>query len=93
MITAVLILDIYIPSAHSLKEKRAILRQIKDKVKGNFPVAVGELDGQNMWQTSKLGFAIVTSDNNFARSVFSKIENHIINNPLVSIVNTRVEII
>ena len=47
-----LTLEIYIPEAHSLKDKRQVLRSLKDRLRRKFNVAVAELDGQDSWQRS-----------------------------------------
>jgi uncharacterized protein YlxP (DUF503 family) len=57
-----LTLEIYIPEAHSLKDKRQVLRSLKDRLRGRFNVAVAELDGQDSWQRATIG--IVTLSNN-----------------------------
>ena len=50
-----LTLEIHIPEAHSLKDKRQVLRRLKDRLRGKFNVAVAELDGQDSWQRSVVG--------------------------------------
>jgi uncharacterized protein YlxP (DUF503 family) len=57
-----LTLEIYIPEAHSLKDKRQVLRSLKDRLRRKFNVAVAELDGQDSWQRSVVG--IVSLSNN-----------------------------
>jgi uncharacterized protein len=47
---------------HSLKEKRAIVRTLKDRVRARFHVPVSEVGGQDTWQRIVLGFAVVGSD-------------------------------
>ena len=50
-----LTLEIYIPEAHSLKDKRKVLRSLKDRLRGKFNVAVAELEGQDSWPRSVVG--------------------------------------
>lgn len=57
-----LTLEIYIPDAHSLKDKRQVLRSLKDRLRARFNVAVAELDGQDGLQRATVG--IVTLSNN-----------------------------
>ena len=45
----VLTVSIHIPNAQSLKEKRFVLKSLKDKLRRNFNVSVAELDGQDKW--------------------------------------------
>jgi uncharacterized protein YlxP (DUF503 family) len=57
-----LTLEIYIPEAHSLKDKRQVLRSLKDRLRKKFNVAVAELEGEDSWQRSVVG--IVSLSNN-----------------------------
>ena len=57
-----LTLEIYIPDARSLKDKRQILRSLKDKLRHNFNVAVAELDHQELWQRAVVGVVSISND-------------------------------
>jgi hypothetical protein len=54
-------------SSHSLKEKRKVLRSIKDRIRARFNVSVAEVDDQDLWQSIVLGFAAVGSDSGYVR--------------------------
>lgn len=58
----VLTLDIHLPDAHSLKEKRLVIRKIKDRLRARFNVAVAELDHQELWQRAVVGVVSISSD-------------------------------
>jgi uncharacterized protein len=62
MAVGLLTLEIYIPDSRSLKDKRQVLRSLKDRLRGRFNVAVAELDGQDSLQRSQIG--IVSISNN-----------------------------
>lgn len=55
-------LEIHIPDARSLKDKRQVLRSLKDKLRAHFNVAVAELDHQDTWQRSQVGIVSISSD-------------------------------
>jgi uncharacterized protein len=55
-------LEIHIPDARSLKDKRQIIRSLKDRLRGHFNVAVAELDHQDLWQRSLIGVVGISSD-------------------------------
>ena len=60
---AVLHVELYIPHSLSLKEKRMVLRRIKDRLQ-KFNVAVAEVEHHDLWQRAGLGIvAISTTDN------------------------------
>ncbi len=66
MVVAVLEVDIHMPFNSSLKEKRHILRSIKDRVLSRFDVSIAEVDYQDLWQRSRLAIAVVSNDASFA---------------------------
>jgi uncharacterized protein YlxP (DUF503 family) len=79
MPVGLLTLEIYIPDAHSLKDKRQVIRSLKDRLRSRFNVAVAELDYQDTWQRSQIG--VVSLSNNAVhleqslQAVFMEAEN------------------
>ena len=77
---AVLNVAIHIPQAQSLKDKRMVLRSLKERIKSRFNVSVAELSGQDKWQIATLGVVMIANDNRLLDSamqtIFSYIENH-----------------
>ena len=57
-----LTLEIYIPEAHSLKDKRQVLRSLKDRLRAHYNVAVAELEHQELWQRSRVGVVSISGD-------------------------------
>lgn len=51
-----------ISTAHSLKEKRAVLQRMLTRTKQKFNVSIGELDHQDVWQRTCIGIVTVASD-------------------------------
>ena len=54
-------LEIHIPDARSLKDKRQVIRSLKEKLRAQFNVAVAELDHQDTWQRSQVGIVTLSS--------------------------------
>lgn len=69
---ALLTLDVHIPHAHSLKDKRMIVRSLKDRLRGKFNVAVSEVDHQDLWQRAQLSVVTVGSDEKFLHKVLEE---------------------
>jgi len=57
-----LTLEIHIPQAHSLKEKRQVIRSLKERLRGQFNVAIAELDHQDLWQRALVGVVSLSGD-------------------------------
>lgn len=48
--------------AQSLKEKRAVLQRIMMRIKNKFNISVAEMDHQDVWQRTKLGLVMISSN-------------------------------
>ena len=57
-----LTLEIHISDAQSLKDKRQVLRSLKDRLRARFNVAVAELDHQETWQRAQVGVVSLSND-------------------------------
>lgn len=62
MPVALLQIDLHLPHAHSLKDKRMVVRSVKDRLRKRFNVSVSELDHQDLWQRAEIGIASVGPD-------------------------------
>ncbi|HXA57199.1 MAG TPA: DUF503 domain-containing protein [Candidatus Acidoferrum sp.] len=62
MPVGVLTLEIHIEYAQSLKDKRQVLRSLKDRLRAHFNVAVAELAFQDLLQRSRIGVVTISSD-------------------------------
>jgi uncharacterized protein YlxP (DUF503 family) len=60
MVVGLLSVELFIPHAQSLKDKRMVIRSIKDRVK-KFNVAVAEVEHQNVWQRAGLGIVAIST--------------------------------
>jgi uncharacterized protein len=60
MVIGLLSVELYIPHAQSLKDKRMVLRSIKDRLK-KFNVAVAEVAHQDVWQRAGLGIVAIST--------------------------------
>jgi len=73
MPVGILTLDIQIPYAHSLKEKRAVLQKMRDRLRSRFNVAVAELDHEDVWQHATLGVVSISDSQPLLESVFRQV--------------------
>ncbi|HEX9636800.1 MAG TPA: DUF503 domain-containing protein [Acidobacteriota bacterium] len=59
MTVGLCLLDFYLPDCHSIKDKRMVMRSVKDRARARFNLSVSELDHQDLHQRALLGFAMV----------------------------------
>lgn len=62
MAVGLLILELHIPEAQSLKDKRKVLRSLKDRLREKYNVAVAELDYEEVWQRSMIGVVTLSNE-------------------------------
>jgi uncharacterized protein YlxP (DUF503 family) len=65
MVVGLLTVELHVYGSHSLKEKRMVLRRVKDRLK-KFNVAVAEVDHQDLWQRAALAVVTVSGDQSHA---------------------------
>jgi uncharacterized protein YlxP (DUF503 family) len=66
-------LTLFIPDSHSLKEKRMVLRRVKDRTRQKFNVAIAEVEDNDVWQRGVLGLALVGNDGRFVDSALDEV--------------------
>ena len=67
------ILEIHLPASHSLKDKRRVLRGLKDRLRSRFNVSVAEIDHQDLWQRATLGIVSISQGREPLESCFRQI--------------------
>ncbi len=72
---AALILDIRIEHAQSLKDKRQVVKSLKDRLRHHHNVAVAETEFQNLWQLSELTVVTVASSRQIAENTLRDVED------------------
>ena len=70
MTVALLSLELFLPMSQSLKDKRMVLRRLKDRL-GALNVAVAEVAHQDVWQRAGLGVVTVASSDNVAQETLT----------------------
>jgi len=71
-----LTLEIRIEAAHSLKDKRQVLRSIKDGLRAHFNVAVAETDSSDAWQRATLAIVSVSDSRDYLGGLMRNVERH-----------------
>jgi len=71
---AFLTLELRIEGAHSLKDKRQVLRSLKDKLRNGFNVAVAELDANDLWQRATIGVVSISGSQDYLQGLMQNVE-------------------
>ena len=72
MVIGVMTLEFHLPSCHSLKSKRYVVKSLKDRLFNKFNVSVAEIEYQDAWQRARIAVVTVSGNKRFANAVLSK---------------------
>ena len=73
MTVAIARITLFIAGSHSLKEKRMVVRRVKDLVREKFNVSIAEVGALDTWQRAILGITLVGADRKFAESALDEV--------------------
>ena len=77
MVTGTLRIRLVLRAARSLKDKRRVIKGLKDRLRNKFNVSIAEIDHQDDRQRGTLGVAMVGTDGRYVNSVLSKLIDHL----------------
>jgi len=71
----VLTLELRLPEARSLKDKRHVVQGLKERLRHKFNVAVAEIDCQDLWQRAVVAAVTVSADRAYASQLLEAAES------------------
>ena len=69
-------LEIYVEHSRSLKDKRHVIKSLKDRLRDRFNVSVAEIAHLDSWQSSLVSVVTVSNDRVFAEKLLQAAEKH-----------------
>jgi len=77
MVVAVALLDFHLPRCRGLKEKRAFLRPLKARLRGEFEISAAEVAHQDLLQRAMLGLAAVGADRGALEPLLQRVVGYV----------------
>lgn len=62
MFVGIVRIELHLPAARSLKDKRQVVQGLKERIRQRVRAAVAEVDHQELWQRAALGVAVVSGE-------------------------------
>ena len=93
---AKLTVELSIPHAQSLKDRRQVLRSLKDKLRHAFNISIAELDDANLWNRATLGLVAISSSSAYLTGQMCELDdalNRLCNTLGAEIADSWVEIL
>ena len=69
--------ELSLPECRSLKEKRMVVKSLKERLQHRFRVSIAETRFQDVWTRAELTVAVVTTDRGHADSILDKLDNFV----------------
>ena len=88
MVVGLATFELHLNGCRSLKDKRRILKSMKDRLQNRFNVSVAETNYHNQWQRTELACCVVSTEQRHAASVLSSVDQFIEGVGLVRIVDS-----
>ena len=89
MVVGLLQVEMHLPMAQSLKDKRSVVKSLKDQIRGRFNVSVAEVDANEMWQRATVGLSTVGDSRTYVDRILNEVTEWIRSTRLVELI--RVE--
>ena len=74
MPVASLTLELRIEGAHSLKDKRQVVRSMKDRLRAKFNVSVAEIESTDVWQRATIAVASISGSRDYLEGLMQNVE-------------------
>ncbi len=75
---ATLTIELAIEGAHSLKDRRQVVRSIKDKLRHGFNISVAEMDEAALWNRATLGIVAIHSSRDYLDGQLREVEDAVV---------------
>lgn len=86
-------IDLFIDNSHSLKEKRRVIKSLKEKLKNQHNVAVCEYGDMSLWQRSQLGLTTCGNDRTIVDATLKRSLDFLRRVHAVSLLNYEIDIV
>jgi len=92
MFVGILTVELHIPQSCSLKDKRRVVKGLKERIRARFNVSVAEVGETELWQRATLGIASVSSSRPHAGEVLDKVADLVRSNTSVEVLDYHIEV-
>jgi len=91
---AYLTIELRIEAAHSLKDKRQVVRSLKDRLRNSFNISIAEIEVTDLWQRATLGVVGISDSRDYLDGLMRNVEREAVklaNNNGAEVVDSFVE--
>jgi len=93
MVVGVLQVEVGIPDAFSLKDKRRVVKSLKDRIAHAHNVSIAEVGALDEHRRSVIGMAMVSNDSKYVEGALSKLVDFVRMVPQVSLIDYQIDLL
>ena len=91
MVVGCLQVEVHLPLSRSLKDKRSVLKSVRDQLRHRFNVAVAEVNSNETWQRATLGISSVGQDRAYVEGLLRELTEWLRTTRLVELIQVEEE--
>jgi len=88
-----LTLDMLIPGARSLKDKRRVVKSLKDRIRNRYNASVAEVEFLDEWRRARVAVCVVARESRFANTQLNEIARYAVSSSGAEIANIDIEML
>jgi uncharacterized protein len=88
MVIGIIAWELEVFGCHSLKEKRSVIKSLKDRLHDRFNISVAETDHHDLWQRAELTACVVANESKHAESVLASADSLVQSEPRARVIDS-----
>jgi len=88
VVVGVVVWELHLADCRSLKDKRRVLKSLKDRLRARFNVSAAETNHQDLWQRAELACCVVATDRRHAERQLAQAAELVTNEPLARVIDS-----
>lgn len=93
MVIGIVTWELHLNGCRSLKEKRRVLKSLKDRLHDRFNVSVAETNHQDRWQRAELSCCVIANERRHAESVLTSADEFVSRDHLARVIDSTTSIL
>ena len=93
MFVGIVRIELHLPGASTLKDKRSVVRSLKERIRSRVHAAVAEVDHQDLWQRAALGVAVVSGERRQVGEMLQSVRNLVESAPAAQVLDWQEQLI
>jgi uncharacterized protein len=89
VVVGVIVWELEILASHSLKDKRRVVRSLKDRLQARFKVSAAETRHQDLWQRAEIAACVVSGEERHVSDVLDAMNRLVLSESRARVINAQ----